>query len=604
MAAPRPRSKKSKTPEYFCQLGFLEQTQKRTEKLNWTEFYTSEDRDDLEAFQKKVEAFVVNSASTGLSSRLSRKIKSHGNARIHYITKEDSDAEASSSGESDGSDQSNDVNGIDHNSEDSGAAPSRIDDVFELTDELKRTPKKSRKTALGQRGPRTPKTPNRINKAGTPGSRGYRIMAPLEVTPLPSRVSLSINKNTLSPHQLARQRLHVAEVPASLPCREAEFAAIFEQVESAIIENESALIYISGTPGTGKTATVREVINSLQQKVLDEELFPFKFVELNGMKLPEPTQAYSRLWETLTGQRVTPNHALSLLQTHFTSRNTSRMPTVVLMDELDQLTTTKQEVMYNFFQWPNMPNTRLIVIAVANTMDLPERTLAHKVSSRLGLTRIAFPAYTRPQLNEIIKSRLSNVETIVVESAAIDYACMRVSRVSGDARRALDICRRAFELAEPGFDSTLSSPSKTLKKVQGQPAAGIINMKIMQQAFNEMTSSPLQMYLKGLPFACKILLKALLACTRRSGLTDSVLGDLMEDAARICKVNSHPDLQRIMGLLQPSDMTRTAKCLAQSGIIYLEDTKKGERNAKIRLKVPESELVSSWAEDGEMSAIS
>jgi origin recognition complex subunit 1 len=42
------------------------------------------------------------------------------------------------------------------------------------------------------------------------------------------------------------------------------------------------------------------------------------------------------------------------------------------MDELDLLVTAKQTVMYNFF------------VAVANTMDLPERMLSNKISSRLG----------------------------------------------------------------------------------------------------------------------------------------------------------------------------------------------------------------------------
>jgi origin recognition complex subunit 1 len=57
---------------------------------------------------------------------------------------------------------------------------------------------------------------------------------------------------------------------------------------------------------------------------------------------------------------------------------------VVLMDELDQLVTTKQDVVYNFFNWPTLVDSRLVVIAVANTMDLPERVMSGRVRSRLG----------------------------------------------------------------------------------------------------------------------------------------------------------------------------------------------------------------------------
>ena len=51
-------------------------------------------------------------------------------------------------------------------------------------------------------------------------------------------------------------------------------------------------MYISGVPGTGKTATVHEVIRSLVQGHEDNELPSFKYLEINGMKLTEPRQAY------------------------------------------------------------------------------------------------------------------------------------------------------------------------------------------------------------------------------------------------------------------------------------------------------------------------
>lgn len=588
--------KKRKETQFFCEYGFLERTQTKTPKFNWNEFYTAEDKANLKAFRERVTDFIQESAASKVSNRLGNKIKQQ-KPRVEYVSRSDEECETSDDeSESEQSDFSEE-------SEESVRPRLRARGKRKRADsDTPETPRKQRitkdtKATKVTRTPSKKSTPQKSTTIRTPGSRSYRVQAPLEVTPLPSRVRDLAHELNLSPHQLARQRLHVAEVPLSLPCREKEYEEIFSQVESAILENESALIYVSGTPGTGKTATVREVIRTLQQNVDDGELFPFKFVEINGMKLPDPTQAYSRLWETLTGQRVTAAHALSLLQTEFTTSHPSRMPCVVLMDELDQLTTTKQEVMYNFFQWPNMPSTRLIVIAVANTMDLPERTLAHKVSSRLGLTRIAFPAYTRAQLREIITSRLSNVDSIDVEDAAIDYACLRVSRVSGDARRALDICRRAFELAEPGFTSNGFTSEQT-------PTAGMgrITMKIMTKAFVDMDSLPLQVYLAALPFAAKIFLKALMCCTRRSGLTETSLGDIIEDATRICKVNTNPSLDLIMGCIQPYGFVRTADDLAQGGILYLEHGR-GERSARVRLRVSETDVLASWSEDIEFSKI-
>jgi Cdc6-like AAA superfamily ATPase len=127
---------------------------------------------------------------------------------------------------------------------------------------------------------------------------------------------------------------------------------------------------------------------------------------------------------------------------------------VVVMDELDLLVNKKQDVIYNMFNWPNMPNSNLTLVAIANTMDLPERTMSNKVSSRLGLTRINFQPYTFQQLETIITSRLEGLQ--LFDKTAVMFCARKVSAVSGDARRALDICRRAAELAEQIPDKSKS----------------------------------------------------------------------------------------------------------------------------------------------------
>jgi origin recognition complex subunit 1 len=243
------------------------------------------------------------------------------------------------------------------------------------TDEAYLPPTTPTKTG---RGPSA--TPQSKHKRATPGSR---TKGRLEFTPLATR-RLSPSVVESSPFQVARSRLHVSSVPTSLPCREAEFSLVYSHLEAAITDGAGNCIYISGTPGTGKTATVREVIGRLEEAVGSDELDDFIFVEINGMKITDPHQSYTLLWEALKGQRASPAQALELLEREFSNPSPRRTPCVVLMDELDQLVTKNQAVMYNFFNWPTLRHSRLIVLAVANTMDLPERTLSNKISSRLG----------------------------------------------------------------------------------------------------------------------------------------------------------------------------------------------------------------------------
>lgn len=53
-------------------------------------------------------------------------------------------------------------------------------------------------------------------------------------------------------------------------------------------------------------------------------------------------------------------------------------------------------MLYNLFEWPSRPHARLVVVGIANTMDLPERCMP-RVSSRLT-SRITFPAYKKDQV--------------------------------------------------------------------------------------------------------------------------------------------------------------------------------------------------------------
>ena len=259
------------------------------------------------------------------------------------------------------------------------------------------TPRKKQKFSSAVSTPRKIRTPSKLL---TPSHKRYPLATvpqvhllmfgrvivkkPLEFTPLGTRV-LGPDHVYSSPFQTVRSRLHVSAVPTSLPCREDEFGSVYSHLESAISDASGACIYISGTPGTGKTATVREVVAQLNASVMADELDDFIFVEINGMKVTDPHQSYSLLWEALKGDRVSPSHALDLLEREFNHPSPRRVPCVVLMDELDQLVTKNQSVMYNFFNWPGLRHSKLIVLAVANTMDLPERTLSNKISSRLGI---------------------------------------------------------------------------------------------------------------------------------------------------------------------------------------------------------------------------
>ncbi|KAL7628188.1 Origin recognition complex, subunit 1 [Parahypoxylon ruwenzoriense] len=476
--------------------------------------------------------------------------------------------------------------------------------------------------------PITPRKSQKTSRVVTPSNRRVVVKKALEFTPLATR-TLSPSHHQSSPFQIARAQLHVASVPASLPCRESEFSLVYSHLEAAIADGSGACIYISGTPGTGKTATVREVVSRLDEAVRSDELDDFIFVEINGMKITDPHQSYALLWEALKGQRVSPSQALELLEREFNNPSPRRVPCVVLMDELDQLVTKNQSVMYNFFNWPGLRHSRLIVLAVANTMDLPERTLSNKISSRLGLTRITFPGYNHEQLMKIIQSRLEGVPGNIVEQDAVQFASRKVAAVSGDARRALDICRRAVELAEADVRASEPDPATPSKRAKAKsdetgkarPPRGKVSIATVKRAINEATTSPLQQYLRALPFASKLILTSLLVRNERTGVPDSTYGDVMEEMKRALVLDAGSrrvnlltgtgdrelraggtTRRREAKLARPAGISTAAVDLTVAGIIILEG-QRADRPSKIRIAAGDEEVKLAFRDDPEIRAL-
>jgi origin recognition complex subunit 1 len=167
-------------------------------------------------------------------------------------------------------------------------------------------------------------------------------------------------------------------------------------------------------PGIGKTATTLEVIESML-----EEGHDFSFLHINAMQITNPNLVYTIICESITGHRLNPTSAALFLDNFFKkkdranlllsltrSRNEAELKKVkaeaskirvILIDELDALVTSKQTLLYNLFDWPCHQNSRLLVISIANTMDLPER-LQEKIKSFIGKNRLVYDPYNKEQI--------------------------------------------------------------------------------------------------------------------------------------------------------------------------------------------------------------
>lgn len=199
------------------------------------------------------------------------------------------------------------------------------------------------------------------------------------------------------------------------------------------------------------------------------------------------------------------------------------------------LCTKRQDVVYNILDWPSKTNANLLVITIANTMDLPERSLMGRVTSRLGLTRITFHPYDFKQLQEIVLSRLKvynsfnsdavqfvaryHLDTILILQKFFIklnlFINRKVASVSGDARRALDICRRATEIAEDNGNE-------------------MVTMKDVNQALSEMIANVKVQAIKHCSLMEQYFLKAICTEVNRTGIEEVIFKNVYQQLITIC----------------------------------------------------------------------
>ncbi|KMT14480.1 hypothetical protein BVRB_4g072530 [Beta vulgaris subsp. vulgaris] len=333
----------------------------------------------------------------------------------------------------------------------------------------------------------------------------------------------------------AKQTLLLANLPKSLPCRNKEMDEITTFIKGAICDDQclGRCLYIHGVPGTGKTMSVLAVMRSLKSELDSGSIKPYSFIEINGLKLATAENIYRVIYEALSGHRVSWKKALHFLNERFSEGKQvgkgQNKPCILLIDELDLLVTRNQSVLYNILDWPTRPNSKLIVIGIANTMDLPEKLLP-RISSRMGIHRLCFGPYTYQQLQEIIMSRLKGIDAF--DKQAVEFASRKVAAISGDARRALEICRRAAEIADYRIKNQIS-PADTASAEETR-----VGMAEVEAAIQEMFQAPHVQVIRSSCRLGKIFLAAMVHELYKTGMAETTFEKLAFTVSCFCTSNN------------------------------------------------------------------
>lgn len=239
-------------------------------------------------------------------------------------------------------------------------------------------------------------------------------------------------------------------------------------------------IFLCGVPGTGKTAVALSVIERLykKSKTKNAKIHPFEYIYVNAQHLSAPEKVYSEILYKLTQEKLTSDRAQQRLDNIFKPRREidiedgkkkksvnrktkldNGLYKIVIIDELDLLYSEKrQTVFYSLFDWPTSSESKIILVTIANAMDLPERFARGRIGSRLGWNKLIFEPYTSQHLDSILRARLGDeLLNKCFEKTAILIATKRIGKTTGDARRIIDTCCLAVDEAIKDGQSKVTS---------------------------------------------------------------------------------------------------------------------------------------------------
>ena len=187
-------------------------------------------------------------------------------------------------------------------------------------------------------------------------------------------------------------------LPKLLPHRENQIKLLAKKIENFVKHSIESNIFIHGSPGIGKTATVKFVSK------LAEENYNIKCIYINCWKNnTEASVLYeiNRQFGIITHRRGLGTDELFDRFIEGLTKITKRV--CIIMDEVDKLE-KRENLLYKFSRLDETSNKPLFIF-IANKKDI-FRLLDPRIQSSMFLDKIEFKKYTLEELKDIFDERI------------------------------------------------------------------------------------------------------------------------------------------------------------------------------------------------------
>ncbi len=288
-------------------------------------------------------------------------------------------------------------------------------------------------------------------------------------------IKSSIKRPSVFKH---RETLLPNYMPKNILYRENQIKTLIKKL-TPVFKGNQINIFIYGSPGTGKTLTIKYILKEIQ-KIEEVDVYP---IYVNCGLYPTISKILYKI-----GSFFNVKNNLDLIKEILREKNV-----LLVLDEIDKISQIN-EALYTLTRMNYEENFNLSIIGITNNVRFKQK-LEPAVKSALCGVEIIFPPYSTEEIKGILNDRIKVAfKENAVEYGTISYISAYVGYQSGDARLALQILLRAGDLAD-------EEGSSKVKVEHAEKAKDIAEKDIMIE------------HIKVLPMSERILLYSIAALT-------------------------------------------------------------------------------------------
>ncbi|KKN53243.1 hypothetical protein LCGC14_0604430 [marine sediment metagenome] len=319
-----------------------------------------------------------------------------------------------------------------------------------------------------------------------------------------------------------RDALDPSFIPDVLPHRDVQIKDIAEKTACALLGNAPPSFLCYGQTGTGKTATIRYVSQKLAHQSTKNKPW---WIYINCNVVFTPYRILAHIYNTISREEKIPPTGLpkDVIFKKLLGLLDSKVGNSIcflVLDEIDILVDKKgcNEILYDLTRLnENLDRCKTSIIGISNRLKF-RNCLDPRILSSLGEEHIVFSSYDASELRDILNERAKIAfNDNVLKQDIIPLCAALAAKEHGDARKALQLLRKAGELAERAQNKFVTS-------------------KYLERAQDDLEKNHILEYIQGVPLQSQLVLASIYLIAKFSPDHIIISGDIYDVYSEIIRL--------------------------------------------------------------------